>query len=283
MTEPSTRSSSSGRARRSLRTGRRLFIPALAGLLLALFLPFAARAAGPATATVGTSLTPDQKCIAMVAYAEAAGEGERGLRAVIQVIRNRMSDSRFGRSGCDVVKSPGEFQPVGMSPRLRAALDHPANADMAAALADFGVDRDVLARTARLVAAGPDQVASTGTGGADVTAGALFFVNPRLMDPAKCPWFAKLKRTTAIGGHVFMTDYGPDEARGGPALDCAQVARDWAAYQKTAATTSRPSRKRRSINPDWIVPVDHSALAAGGTCSTGTYDPQTRTYSKGDC
>ena len=43
----------------------------------------------------------------------------------------------------------------------------------------------------------------------DPTGGAVYFVNPRLMDPGKCPWFASLKRTASIGQHVFMADYAP--------------------------------------------------------------------------
>jgi hypothetical protein len=40
------------------------------------------------------------------------------------------------------------------------------------------------------------------------------------MDPAKCPWFATLKRTAEIGGHVFMTHWGDGETRRTLALDC---------------------------------------------------------------
>ena len=57
--------------------------------------------------------------------------------------------------------------------------------------------------------------------GSDPTQGALYFVNPRLMDPGNCPWFARRKRTATIGQHVFLTEYGPDEQRGAPGLDCS--------------------------------------------------------------
>jgi hypothetical protein len=258
------------------------------GLRLPFFLSLAALCLlSQAAWSAGVALSPDQKCIAMVTYAEAAGEGEGGQRAVIQVIRNRMNDPRFAKSGCEVVRAPGEFQPVTMSKRLRDALATPETADMASALADFGVDRAVLMQVSRLVAAGPDRVASTKSVPAvDATEGALFFVNPRLMDPSKCAWFAKLKRTASIGGHVFMTSYGPDEPNMGPALDCAQVAKDWAAFQKAnpmRATAALRGRKRRAVNPAWIVPVDHSVMAEGGSCSTGTYDAGTRTYRRGNC
>ena len=57
----------------------------------------------------------------------------------------------------------------------------------------------------------------------DPTGGALYFVNPRLMDPHRCPWFAALKRTAVIGQHVFMTQYADGEPRRGSALDCQQA------------------------------------------------------------
>ena len=41
------------------------------------------------------------------------------------------------------------------------------------------------------------------------------------MDAGRCPWFAALRRTARIGGHVFLAEHRPGEARGGPALDCA--------------------------------------------------------------
>ena len=43
------------------------------------------------------------------------------------------------------------------------------------------------------------------------------------MNPELCPWFAGLKRTTAIGGHVFMTHYRDGEPVGPPALDCSRA------------------------------------------------------------
>jgi Cell Wall Hydrolase len=178
------------------------------------------------------AMEPDAetRCLAYVAYAEAAGE----------------------------------FQPVSQSARLRRALAAPLKNEPAAALRDFGaLDRAALEeamKLARSPALMPD----------DPTGGALYFVNPRLMEPAKCPWFAALKRTREIGGHVFMTHYGQDEATGEPALDCEQVARDYAAWLKS------PRRKR--INPAWLVEVEKSPLAGGTPCRVGSYDARTRTY-----
>ena len=57
----------------------------------------------------------------------------------------------------------------------------------------------------------------------DPTGGALYFVNPDYMNPSLCPWFAALRRTTVIGGHVFMTHYRPGEPPGPAALDCSRA------------------------------------------------------------
>jgi hypothetical protein len=215
------------------------------------------------------------RCMAMVAYAEAAGEGGTGMAAVIRVIRNRVADGRFPGDPCAVVAAPGEFQPVTESPRLRLALKAPAEGDLAGALADFGpVDRARLDEAVRL-ASDPALGQSI-----DPTGGALYFVNPRFMEPAKCPWFAQLKRTGEVGRHVFMTHYAVGDPVGGPALDCALVKKYWASY-----VAAQPMGARRGVrwhkNPAWIVNVDRSPLAEGRTCSVGTYDPETRSYAGG--
>jgi hypothetical protein len=48
------------------------------------------------------------------------------------------------------------------------------------------------------------------------------------MDPAKCPWFAKLKRAVVIGEHVFMRHYAPSERPQRAALDCARAGKGYA-------------------------------------------------------
>ena len=55
------------------------------------------------------------------------------------------------------------------------------------------------------------------------------------MDAGRCPWFAALRRTARIGGHVFLAEHRPGEARGGPALDCAA-----AGAGRPAVATGRP-------------------------------------------
>jgi hypothetical protein len=161
----------------------------------------------------------EARCLALIAYAEAANDGGKGMAAVIQVVRNRQKDGRFPTGACAVVAQPGQFQPISESVALRRAVRQVGSVDLVELFgaASAGERRAILAAE-RLAAV---------NGGHDPTGGALYFVNPRFMDPAKCPWFAKLKRTTEIGGHVFMTHYGPDERPGKPALDCATAGRDF--------------------------------------------------------
>ncbi len=157
----------------------------------------------------------DTRCLALIAYAEAAGEGPAGMAAVMQVVRNRAGDPRFPGDDCAVAVEPGQFQPVDESPALRAALLHPDRYRPEQVVIVRGqADRKALAEAFALAR-------RPATGGSDPTRGALYFVNPRLMDPDNCPWFARRKRTATIGQHVFLTEYGPDEQPGAPGLDCS--------------------------------------------------------------
>jgi hypothetical protein len=161
----------------------------------------------------------DARCLALIAYAEAASDGGKGMAAVIEVVRNRIKDGRFPGDACAVVAQPGQFQPISESAVLRRAVDKPGTVDLAELFGAGSLnERKVILAAERLAAS---------SAGADPTGGALYFVNPRYMDPAKCPWFAKLKKTGEIGGHVFMTHYRPDERSGKPAIDCRTAGRDF--------------------------------------------------------
>lgn len=67
----------------------------------------------------------ESRCLAMIAYAEAAVDGERGMAAVIRVVRNRVADPGFPDDACAVALQAGQFQPVGELPALAAALRDP--------------------------------------------------------------------------------------------------------------------------------------------------------------
>jgi hypothetical protein len=164
--------------------------------------------------TGGTAVAADAvsgrelRCLAMVAYAEAAVDGLPGMTAVMRVVRNRMADPRFPGDACSVIAQSGQFQPVTQSVVLRRVAMDPEGYSIPQVLGVRSLAaRRQLATAHRL--AGPDP-----------TGGALYFVNPALMDPARCPWFATLKRTARIGSHVFMTHYRKGEPVGEPAHDC---------------------------------------------------------------
>ena len=153
------------------------------------------------------------RCLALVAYTEAAVDGIPGMTAVIRVVRNRMADPRFPDDACAVIAQVAQFQPIAQSELLQKVARDPEGYSIPQMLGlRTPQSRQLLATAHRLARAAP--------AAADPTGGALYFVNPDYMDAKYCPWFAGLKRTAAIGGHVFMTDYRPGEPRraAGPGL-----------------------------------------------------------------
>jgi spore germination cell wall hydrolase CwlJ-like protein len=158
------------------------------------------------------------RCLALVAYAEAVIDGREGMAAVIRVIRNRMADPRFPDEACAVIAQVAQFQPVAHSTVLQRVVRDPEGYNLPQVMGARSPTARRLLVTAHLLARAPQ-------GGPDPTGGALYFVNPALMDPDKCSWFAALKRTARIGGHVFMTHYAPSEPSGPPALDCQEAGR----------------------------------------------------------
>jgi hypothetical protein len=174
--------------------------------------------AGTASAADASRLDREARCLAMIAFAEAAGEGRAGMAAVIRVVRNRAAHPSFPRDACAVAMQDRQFQPVAESPALKRALADPSSVDIDSLFGSSRADRAAMAMARKLAA---------NNARFDPTGGALYFVNPRFMDPRHCPWFSTLKRTTEIGGHVFMTHYDNGEERGGPALDCATAGKDF--------------------------------------------------------
>jgi spore germination cell wall hydrolase CwlJ-like protein len=160
----------------------------------------------------------DRRCLTMLAYAEASGEGPAGMLAVMRVVHNRMAHAAFPDNACAVALEPGQFPPVGERKALRVALAEPEHISLADAVGALSPQaRLQLVQAWRLAAVSDIWPAR------DPTGGALYFVNPRLMDPHRCPWVAALKRTAVIGQHVFMTQYADGEPRRGSALDCQQA------------------------------------------------------------
>jgi spore germination cell wall hydrolase CwlJ-like protein len=157
------------------------------------------------------------RCLALIAYAEAAVDGIPGMTAVIRVVRNRMADPRFPDDACAVIAQAVQFQPIAQSAVLKKVVQDPEGYSIPQVLGLRTPESRRLLVAAHALARAPRSKS-------DPTGGALYFVNPDLMSPKLCPWFAALKATTRIGGHVFMTHYRPGEEPGPPALDCASVA-----------------------------------------------------------
>lgn len=173
------------------------------------------------------ALPAETRCLALVAYAEAASEGRQGMAAVIRVMHNRVRDPRFPASACAVARQRGQFQSIEESLLYRRALRMPQRMNLARVLgADTEFERMMLRQVSELAR---DKKLARGR---DPTGGALYFVNPEMMDPGRCPWFAKLKRTTTIGQHVFMTHYQKGERRRAPALDCRKAGQGWLAQRQ---------------------------------------------------
>ena len=187
----------------------------------------------------------ERDCAALIAYLEASVEGVRGMRAVVRVVRNRMQDARFAPTACGVVGQDGQFQPMEERPYLKRVVRAGRPLKLERLLrVDTPFERMLLGQALRLAGAAP---------GADPTKGALYFVNPLLMDPDRCPWFAALRRTTRIGAHVFMTHYREGERRHGPAIDCRIAGRDnWMIARNRRnlllATHARLAHWRRSTH-----------------------------------
>ena len=194
--------------------------PGLAALAAAFLAAAAARAGEPSGREV--------RCLGLVAFTEAAVDGPPGMAAVIRVVRNRMADPGFPDDACAVVAQVAQFQPVARSAVLQKVVRDPEGHDIPQVVGARSPHARRLLLEALRLAREPLRAP-------DPTGGALYFVNPALMDAGRCPWFAALRRTARIGGHVFLAEYQPGEARGGPALDCAA-----AGAGPHAARTGRP-------------------------------------------
>src|SRR4051794_1074563 len=163
-----------------------------------------------ATARAGEPSGREVRCLGLVAFTEAAVDGPPGMAAVIRVVRDRAADPRFPHDACAVVAQVAQFQPVARSVVLRRVVRDPGGYD---------IPRAVGARSPRARRVLPEalRLAREPLRAPDPTGGAPYFVDPELMDAGRCPWFAALRRTARIGGHVFLAQHPPGGGRGGAA------------------------------------------------------------------
>jgi len=179
----------------------------------ALALSLTVVAASTAGGRIGQVSGRKVRCLALIAYTEAAVDGLDGMAAVIRVVRNRAADPRFPDDVCAVIAQVAQFQPVAESRILRKVVRDPEGCRIPQIL-------KLRSPGARRLLVRAHALARAPLAERDPTGGALYFVNPDLMDRGRCPWFAALKRTARIGTHVFMTEYGAGEPPGPPALEC---------------------------------------------------------------
>lgn len=111
-------------------------------------------------------------------YWEARGEGREGMLAVGSVVLNRVADSRFPDSACNVVYQGGETPPCQFSWWCDGRSDRPTDREQWAVS---------LAVAEELLTTHPP----------DPTNGALFFHNTSI----RAPWRRML--VARIGNHVF--------------------------------------------------------------------------------
>ncbi|MFT4014701.1 MAG: cell wall hydrolase [Paracoccus sp. (in: a-proteobacteria)] len=122
--------------------------------------------------TVANVSQKDLQCLSEALYFEARGEGSAGLRAVAEVILNRVDHPRFPKTVCGVVNQSGQFT-YNKRARIREGGTY-ARVQQIAKAALLGAPRDL-------------------------TNGATYFHTGGV----KPSWSRKFERTTRIGGHIF--------------------------------------------------------------------------------
>jgi hypothetical protein len=154
----------------------------------------------------------DNDYVARTLMKEAGGEGQRGMEAVANVIRNRLTSGRYGDTAKDVVVAPKQFSP--WNEEARGTNADPRLADPSSPL------YQTAAQISRRVLGGE---------GEDITGGATHFYNPKLANPK---WAAG-KEGLDIGNHRFLSAdagagiapgralalAGPEERPSHPGLD----------------------------------------------------------------
>ena len=148
----------------------------------------------PSVATAPTDRhSSDSQCLALNMYHEARGEGTAGMLAVSYVVLNRVNDSRFPNTICEVVKqgptveaADGTFYPTKNKCQFSwycdGKPDEPKNKRVYNKLLDFS--RYILYNDTKHI---------------DITDGALFY-HAEYVSPS---WSKTRQKTAEIGIHIF--------------------------------------------------------------------------------
>lgn len=128
----------------------------------------------------------DLDYLARTLVREAGGEGERGMEAVADVIRNRLGSGKYGSRIRDVVTAKNQFEP--WNEKMRGTNVDPRLVDAGSDIYNkaLGVGRRVM------------------DGSEDITSGAMNFFNPKVVHPK---WAAG-KEGLDIGNHRFLDASG---------------------------------------------------------------------------
>ena len=146
---------------------------------LALLIPLCWFCHGESAAAADSRAQATQ-CLALAMYWEAKAEGTAGMRAVGQVVLNRVAHPKFPGTVCGVVRQGGEHPPCQFSWWCDGKSDQPTEAQPWALAQRLA--RGLLADRTR-----------------DPTRGALFFHSARI----STPWALPRQRTVQIGRHIF--------------------------------------------------------------------------------
>lgn len=162
----------------------------------------------------GRAIAPDDQgldYLARTLVREAGGEGEQGMEAVADVIRNRLQSGRYGSSLQDVVTAPKQFSP--WNPEARGTRADPRLVNTSSDLykSALGIGQRVMG------------------GAEDITGGATHFYNPELAQPK---WGEGLQDAQMIGHHRFgRADAGARSA----GLDLKSLPAEYRSFQASAA------------------------------------------------
>lgn len=137
---------------------------------------------------IGTSeYHKEVQCLTEAAYHEAANQPEEGIRAVLQVIKNRKEAKGFPSSFCGVVQQPKQFsyrndlQPGQMKPiKIKNSLD-----------------KEAVEKVHYL-----SELTAQGTLRNDLPEGTLYYAHKKV----KNHWTKKFERVKVIHQHVFYKE-----------------------------------------------------------------------------
>lgn len=128
-----------------------------------------------------SKILPDQhEIIATNAYAEARGEGFKGMVAVTNVVHHRVNDPEFPKTYYDVITQPKQFSWLNSGKSV--VIDDEASWALAQRVADLELRNQL----------------------PDLVNGARFYANPRKVDISRHQWVVKYQPLAEVGNHLYL-------------------------------------------------------------------------------